>query len=60
MVTTQIIRVSLATCLFDAEVDEQLIMSCTGHSSTDGVHAYKKSIDKAKAVDFRRVEQPQM
>ena len=55
------LRVLLAAHLFDAEVDERhlLIMNCTGHSSTDGVRAYK-SIDKAKAVDFRLVKQHQM
>ena len=27
--------------MFDAGLDEQLIMSCTGHSSTGGVRSYK-------------------
>ena len=35
--TNHLLRVSLATRLFDTEVDEQ--MSRTGHSSTDGVRA---------------------
>ena len=44
-------RVSLATRLFESEVDEQLIMSCIGHSSTDGyVHAYKQTSDKLKEI----------
>ena len=37
--TNHSLRVSSATRLFDAEVNEQLIMSRTGHSSTDGVCA---------------------
>ena len=39
--TNHSLRVSLATRLFDAQVDEQLIMSRTEHSSTDGVQANK-------------------
>ena len=33
-----------------AEVDEQLIMSRTGHSSTDGVRAYKRTSEKLKKM----------
>ena len=36
--TNHSLCVTSATRLFDAEVDEQLIMTRTGHSSTDGVH----------------------
>ena len=36
--------------LFDAEVDEQLIMTRTGHSSTDGVCAYKRTSDKLRQL----------
>ena len=39
-----------ATRLFDAEVDEQLIMTRTGHSSTDGVRAYKRTSDKLRQL----------
>ena len=35
--TNHSLRVSSATRLFDAQVDKQLIMARTGHSSTDGV-----------------------
>ena len=44
--TNHSLRVTSATCLFDAEVDEQLIMTRRGHSSTDDVHAYKRTSDK--------------
>ena len=45
------LRVSLAsTRLFNAQADEQLIMSRTGHSSTDGVRAYKRASNKLKKV----------
>ena len=48
--TKHSLRVSLATRLYDAEVDEQLIMSRTGHSSTDGVRAYKRTSEKLKKM----------
>ena len=48
--TNHSLRVSLATRLFDAQVDEQLIMSRTGHSSTDGVRAYKRASNKLKQL----------
>ena len=44
------LRASLATWLYDAEVDEQLIMSRTGKSSTEGVGAYKRASTKLKQV----------
>ena len=33
--------VTRATCLFQAGIDEQLIMERTGHRSTDGIRVYK-------------------
>ena len=36
------LRATSATCLFDAGLDEQLIMARTGHSSSDGVKSYKR------------------
>lgn len=48
--TNHSLRASLATRLFDAEIDEQLIMSRTGHSSTDGVRAYKRTSEKLKII----------
>ena len=48
--TNHSLRASLATRLFDAEVDEQLIMSRTGHSSTDGVRGYKRASTKLKKL----------
>ena len=48
--TNHSLRVTSATRLFDAEVDEQLIMMRTSHSSTDGVHAYKKTSDKLRQL----------
>ena len=36
------LRATSATRLFDAGVDEQLIMSRTGHSSAEGVRLYKR------------------
>ena len=47
--TNHSLWVSLATHLFDAEVDEQLIMSHTGHSSTDSMHAYRRALTKLQS-----------
>lgn len=35
-------KVTCASQLYDAGIDEQLIMSRTGHRSTDGVRSYKR------------------
>ena len=53
------LRASLATRLYDAEVDEQLIMSRTGHSSTEGVRAYKRASTKLKQVTSDVLNNPQ-
>ena len=39
--TNHSLRVTSATCLFQSGVDQQLIMSHTGHRSVDGVRSYK-------------------
>ena len=39
-----------ATRLFEGGVDEQLIMSRTGHSSREGVRAYKRTTTKLSEV----------
>ena len=39
-----------ATRLFEAGVDEQLIMLCTGHSTTSGVRSYKRVSEQLKEV----------
>ena len=41
--TNHFLRVTTATRLFQAGVDEQLIMERTGHHSTDGIQTYKRS-----------------
>ena len=40
--TNHSLRVTTATRLFQAGVDEQLIMKRTGHRSVDGVRKYKQ------------------
>ena len=40
--TNHSLRVTTATILFDAGMDEQLIMTRTGHRSLDGVYLYKR------------------
>ena len=44
--TNHSLRASAATRLFEGGVDEQLIMSRTGHSSREGVRAYKRTTTK--------------
>ena len=48
--TNHSLRASAATRLFTSGVDEQAIMSVTGHSSTDGVRAYKRMSEKLREV----------
>ena len=44
------LRRRAATGLFEAGVDEQLIMLCTGHSTTSGVRSYKLVSEQLKEV----------
>ena len=46
--TNHSLRVSAATRLFRSGVDEQLIMSRTGHRSLDGVRTYKRVSEEQK------------
>jgi len=45
--TNHSLRATATTRLFENNVDEQLIMQCTSHSTTSGVHSYKR---KLKAI----------
>ena len=47
--TNHLLRATSAMRLFEAQIDEQLIMQRTGHSST-AVHAYKRIGEKLKSV----------
>ena len=46
--TNHSLRVTAATRLFHSGVDEQFIMSRTGHRSLEGVRAYKRVSDDQK------------
>ncbi len=48
--TNHSLRASAATRMFTPGVDEQAIMSVTGHSSTDGVRAYKRISEQLKEL----------
>ena len=48
--TNHSLRVSAATRLFAAGVDEQLIMSRTGHSSVNGVRTYKRKVERLQEI----------
>ena len=46
--TNHSLRVTSATRLFQSGIDEQLIMSHTGHRSVDGVRSYKRISEEQK------------
>ena len=46
--TNHSLRATSATRMFDAGLDEQLIMSRTGHSSTGGVRSYKRVTEQLR------------
>ncbi len=48
--TNYSLRASAATRMFTSGVDEEAIMSVTGHSSTDGVRAYKRMSEQLKEL----------
>ena len=48
--TNHSLRATAATRLFEAGVDEQLIMQRTGHSTCSGVRSYKRVGEKLRAV----------
>ena len=48
--TNHSLRATAATRLFEAGVDEQLIMQRTGHSTTAGVRSYKRVGEKLRSV----------
>ena len=45
-----------ATRLYQAGVDEQLIMETTGHRSLEGVRSYKRTSEDQKTSPFRHFE----
>ncbi len=48
--TNHSLRATTATRLFDAGIDEQLIIARTGHSSTVGVRSYKRITEPLKEM----------
>ena len=48
--TNHSLRATATTRLYDAQVDEATIMERTGHRSSDGVRAYKRSSEKLKEL----------
>ncbi len=55
--TNRSLRAIVTTRLFDAQVDEVTIMEHTGHRSTDGVRAYKRTSDKLKELSSNVLNQ---
>lgn len=48
--TNHSLRATAATRLFEAGIDEQLIMQRTGHSSNTGVRSYKRVGEKLRQI----------
>ena len=48
--TNHSLRASSATRLFEAGVDEQLIMQRTGHTSVEGVRSYKRVGERMRMI----------
>ena len=48
--TNHSLRVTAATRLYDAQVDEATIMERTGHRSVEGIRTYKRTSDKLKEL----------
>ena len=48
--TNHSLRATTATRLYQAGVDEQLIMERTGHRSLDGVRSYKRTSDEQRVA----------
>ena len=48
--TNHSLRATAATRLFEAGIDEQLIMQRTGHSTTAGVRSYKRVGEKLRSI----------
>ena len=48
--TNHLLRATATTSLLENNVDEQLIMQYTGHSTTSGVRSYKRIGEKLKAI----------
>ena len=48
--TIHSLRATAATKLFEAGIDEQLIMQRTGHSTTAGVRSYKRVGEKLRSI----------
>ena len=55
--TNHSLRVTAATRVYDAQVDEATIMERTGHRSTDGVRAYKRASEKLKELSSNVLNQ---
>ena len=55
--TNHFLRVTAATRLYDAEVDEATIMDRTGHRSVEGIRTYKRASDKLKQLSSNVLNQ---
>ena len=57
--TNHSLRVTAATRLYDARVDEDTIMQRTGHRSSQGVRMYKRETEKLKELSSNVLNQVQ-
>ena len=57
--TNHLLRVTAATRLYDARVDEDTVMQRSGHRSSQGVRMYKRQTEKLKELSSNVLKQVQ-
>jgi len=55
--TNHSLRVTAATRLYDAEVDEATMMDRTGHRSVEGIRTYKRASEKLRQLSSNVLNQ---
>ena len=58
--TNHSLRVTAATRMYDAQLDEATIMSRTGHRSVDGVRAYKRTTNRLQELSSAVLNDPKL
>ena len=58
--TNHSLRVTAATRMYDAQLDEATIMSRTGHRSVDGVRAYKQTTNRLQELSSAVLNDPKL
>lgn len=58
--TNHSLRVTAATRMYDAQLDEASIMNRTGHRSLDGVRAYKRVTSRLQELSSAVLNDPKL